>query len=65
MPDLPYYVMIPYSDLERYIKALHEIDDLKRANRLLNDRITALGGLYQDCLDCLANLKEYVEKNLD
>lgn len=53
-------VLIPYKDLVKLVEAAQEMDETKKQMRRLDDRLTALQGLYSELLEKVAELNRLI-----
>lgn len=54
-------VIIPYSDFEKMIKAVYEMEEMKRQYARLEEQYNAIRGMFSQCLDIVQEIREYVK----
>lgn len=55
-----YSVLIPYKDLEKMILMSRELTEIKAQYARLEDQYTAIRGMFSECLEKIAEIREYV-----
>ena len=56
----PPWVIIPYSEYEKVVNMAHEVDEIKAQYSRLQDQYTAIRGMFSECLDKIAEIRDYV-----
>lgn len=54
-------IIIPYSDFEKMVKVVQEVEEIKRQYAQLQDQYSAIKFMFSQCLDAVRDLKEYVK----
>lgn len=55
-----YSVLIPYSDLEKFISLAHEMHEMKFMYRRLEEKYSAMMSLYSEILEKVAEMEKYL-----
>lgn len=55
-----YSVLIPYKDLEKIVSMSHEFVQMKAQYARLEDQYTAIRGMFSECLEKIAEIRDYV-----
>ena len=56
----PLQVIIPYSEYEKVVNMAHEVEEIKRQYGRLQEQYAAIRGLFQECLDVVREIREFV-----
>ena len=54
-------VIIPYSDLEKMVKVVHEVEEIKTQYAQLQAQYTAIQCMFSECLQIVKDIKEFVK----
>ena len=54
-------VIIPYSDFEKMIKVVQEVEEIKKQYAQLNDQYAAIKFMFSECLDSIREIKNFVK----
>lgn len=54
-------VIIPYSDFERMIKVLDEVEEIKKQFSRLDDQYAAIKYMFSECLEVVRDIKKFVQ----
>lgn len=54
-------VIIPYSDYEKMIKVVYEMEEMKRQYARLEEQYNAIRGMFSQCLDVVREIREFVK----
>ena len=57
----PPYVVIPYSEYEKVVNMANEVIEIKRQYDRLQEQYAAIRGLFQECLDVVREIREFVK----
>lgn len=55
-----YSVLIPYKDLEKMVLMSRELADIKAQYARLEDQYTAIRGMFSECLEKIAEIRDFV-----
>lgn len=55
-----YSVLIPYRDLVKIVEMAKEVEVIKAQYARLQDQYAAIRGMFSECLDKIAEIKDYV-----
>ena len=53
-------VIIPYSDLEKFVKLAHDMDVMRAQYSRLQEQYTAIQGMFSECLMEIKKIRDYV-----
>ena len=56
----PPYVVIPYSEYEKVVNMANEVIEIKQQYQRLQDQYTAIRGMFTECLEKIAEIRDYV-----
>lgn len=56
----PPYVVIPYSEYEKVVNMAHEVEEIKAQYERLQEQYTAIRGMFGECLEKIAEIRDYV-----
>ena len=54
-------VIIPYTDLEKMIKVVQEVEEIKRQYQQLQDQYAAIKFMFSECLETIREIKNFVQ----
>lgn len=57
----PPYVVIPYAEYEKVVNMANEVIEIKRQYDRLHEQYAAIRGLFQECLDVVREIREWVK----
>lgn len=55
-----YSVIIPYKDLEQMVNMSKELVEIRAQYARLQDQYTAIRGMFSECLDAIAEIRDFV-----
>lgn len=55
-----YSVLIPYRDLEKLMNLANDVEYIKEQNKRLEDQYVAIKGMFAECLDKIAEIRDFV-----
>jgi len=56
----PPWVIIPYSEYEKVVNMAQEVIEIKAQYARLQEQYTAIRGMFSECLQAIAEIREYV-----
>ena len=56
-----FHVLIPYSDLEKMVNMAQEMEEMKRQFKRIEEQYAAVRGMFSECLDKIAEIRDYVK----
>ena len=56
-----YHVIIPYSDLEKMVKVVHEMEEIKAQNKRIMEMYSAIRGMFSECLEKIGEIQALVK----
>lgn len=54
-------VIIPYSDFEKMVKVVYEMEEMKRQYARMEEQYIAIRGMFSQCLDVVKEIREFVK----
>lgn len=54
-------VIIPYSDLEKMVKVVQEMEEMKRQYARMEEQYIAIRGMFSQCLEVVKEIREFVK----
>lgn len=54
-------VIIPYSDFEKMIKVVEEVEEIKKQFARLDDQYAAIKYMFSECLEIVRDIKKFVQ----
>lgn len=54
-------IIIPYSDFEKMVKVVQEVEEIKRQYAQLQDQYAAIKFMFSQFLDSIRDIKEFVK----
>lgn len=55
-----YSVLIPYRDLEKMVEVANKVELIEQQYARLQDQYAAIRGMFSECLDKIAEIREFV-----
>ena len=55
-----YSVLIPYRDLEKMVEVAKKVESIELQYARLQDQYAAIRGMFSECLDKIAEIREFV-----
>lgn len=54
-------VIIPYSDFEKMVKVVQEMEEMKRQYARMEEQYIAIRGMFSQCLEVVKEIREFVK----
>lgn len=54
-------VIIPYSDFEKMIKVVYEMEEMKKQLARIEEQYVAIRGMFSECLDKIGDIQRFVK----
>lgn len=54
-------VIIPYTDLEKMVKVVSEVEEIKKQYAVLQDQYAAIKFMFSECLETVREIKKFVQ----
>ena len=54
-------VIIPYTDLEKMVKVVQEVEEIKRQYKQLQAQYAAIQLMFSECLEKIQDLRDFVQ----
>ena len=54
-------VIIPYSDLEKMVRVVQEVEEIKKQYTQLQEQYAAIKFMFSECLDSIREIRDFVQ----
>lgn len=54
-------VIIPYSDFEKMIKVVYDMEEMKRQYARMEEQYIAIRGMFSQCLEIVQEIRDFVK----